>query len=81
MPQLRAVVVKDRAARLRAKGAAMEQARLSSLVGAERQVLVERNGTGHTPCYAPVKLEGLPGTLVKARLSGLDAGYLLGGAA
>jgi threonylcarbamoyladenosine tRNA methylthiotransferase MtaB len=77
MPQLGSGTIKQRAGRLRAKGAAMEQARLSSLVGAEREVLVERHSTGHTPCYAPVKLEGRPGTLVKARLTGLGANCLL----
>ncbi len=81
MPQLNPKLIKERAARLRAKGAATAQARLSSLVGTEREVLVERNGTGHTPCYATVRLDGRPGTLVKARLTGLDAGQLLGSAA
>jgi threonylcarbamoyladenosine tRNA methylthiotransferase MtaB len=81
MPQLHGGVVKERAARLRAKGAAALEARLSSLLGAERDVLVERYGTGHTPCYAPVRLEGRPGSVVRARLTGLGAGYLLGSAA
>jgi len=81
MPQLNGGVVKERAARLRAKGAAALEARLSSLLGAERDVLVERNGTGHTPCYAPVRLEGRPGSVVRARLTGLGAGHLLGSAA
>jgi len=81
MPQLSPKLVKERAAQLRAKGTLATLARLSSLVGSERQVLVERNGTGHTPCYAPVRLEGRPGTLIKARLTGLDAGHLLGNAA
>ena len=81
MPQLQAGLVKERGQRLRAKAAVALEARLSSLVGMEREVLVEKNGTGHTPCYAPVKLAGQPGSMVKARLTGLGAGHLLGSAA
>ena len=53
MPQLHPAVIKERAAWLRAKGAATEQARLSSLVGTEREVRVVINGhRAHRPVYA-----------------------------
>ena len=81
MPQLKSGVAKERASRLRAKGAAMENARLASLVGQTLEVLVEKGGKGHTPCYAPVKLAGTRGAVLKTRLTGMADGFLLGSAA
>ncbi len=83
MPQLKPGVPKDRAALLRAKGAAMEQARLATLVGQTKDVLVEKDGKGHTPCYAPVRLQTAAerGMILKTRLTGMADGFLLGSAA
>ena len=83
MPQLKPGLAKDRAALLRAKGAAMEQAWLATLVGQTRDVLVEKGGKGHTPCYAPVRLQTAAerGMILKTRLIGMADGFLLGSAA
>jgi threonylcarbamoyladenosine tRNA methylthiotransferase MtaB len=78
MPQLKAGLGPERAARLRAKGKTAETARLASLLGQAHEVLVERNGTGHTPCYAPVRLDGTPGDIVRTRIMALEAGFLTG---
>jgi threonylcarbamoyladenosine tRNA methylthiotransferase MtaB len=56
MPQLDRALVKDRAARLRAKGAGALAGRLALLVGSTQDVLMEGNGMGRTPCFAPVKV-------------------------
>jgi threonylcarbamoyladenosine tRNA methylthiotransferase MtaB len=55
MPQIDRRVVKDRAARLRAKGADALAARLRALVGSEQDILMENGGIGRTPCFAPVR--------------------------
>jgi threonylcarbamoyladenosine tRNA methylthiotransferase MtaB len=57
MPQLDRALVKDRAARLRTRGAAALAARLASLVGTAQTLLMEKDGMGRTPCFAPVKIE------------------------
>ncbi|ODU70469.1 MAG: tRNA (N(6)-L-threonylcarbamoyladenosine(37)-C(2))-methylthiotransferase MtaB [Novosphingobium sp. SCN 66-18] len=66
MPQVAPVTVRVRAAEIRA-AVADERARwLASLVGAPREVLAERDGTGHSPEFAPYRLpEGtVAGTIV-----------------
>ena len=75
MPQLDRRTVKARAMRLREAGHAALLSRLSSLVGARRVSLVEKNGLGRTPCFSPVRFVGdaRPGELVNmqiARVSG-----------
>ena len=57
MPQLDRAVVKNRAARLRARGETALASRLASLVGTEQMLLMEKDGMGRTPCFAPVKVE------------------------
>jgi threonylcarbamoyladenosine tRNA methylthiotransferase MtaB len=54
MPQLPDPVVKERAARLRSTAKAALAAELSSRVGSETDVLIERPGTGRAAFYAPV---------------------------
>ena len=51
-------VVKERAARLRAKGEAALAARLAALVGTTQTLLVEKHGMGRTRCFAPVQFDG-----------------------
>lgn len=75
MPQLDRRIVKARAMRLREAGRAALLSRLSSLVGARRVSLVEKDGFGRTPCFSPVRFVGdaRPGELVNmqiARVSG-----------
>jgi threonylcarbamoyladenosine tRNA methylthiotransferase MtaB len=70
MPQLPRPVIKERAARLRAKGADSLARRLDGLVGREDAVLVEKPGLGRTPCFAPVGFEGVvaAGAIVRMRI-------------
>jgi threonylcarbamoyladenosine tRNA methylthiotransferase MtaB len=58
MPQLDRRVVKARAMRLRATGLDALERRLKALVGTEQEVLVEKNGFGHTRCFAPIHFSG-----------------------
>ncbi|MEI9997118.1 MAG: tRNA (N(6)-L-threonylcarbamoyladenosine(37)-C(2))-methylthiotransferase MtaB [Rhizomicrobium sp.] len=77
MPQLDRAVVKDRAARLRAKGEAATTARLASLEGTTQELLVERGGIGRTACFAPAQIAGAAhGTFVRVRVTGAAAGHL-----
>jgi threonylcarbamoyladenosine tRNA methylthiotransferase MtaB len=55
MPQLDPTLVRERAARLRAAGAAALQADLHRRIGTESQVLIERPGIGRADFYAPIK--------------------------
>jgi len=70
MPQVSRAATKDRAARLRAKGALALAHRLSSLVGSEQRVLVEKPGVARTACFAPVQFTGeaTPGSFVRAKI-------------
>ena len=66
MPQVAPATVRARAAEIRAAVAAERARWLASLVGAPREVLAERDGTGHSPEFAPYRLpEGTAaGTIV-----------------
>ena len=83
MPQIGPVVVRERAAELRAAVAARRQRWLDSQVGAVRDVLAEQDGTGHAPDFARFRLPGSasPGAIVSLRATGLEAGLLVGEAA
>jgi threonylcarbamoyladenosine tRNA methylthiotransferase MtaB len=71
MPQVARRVAKDRAARLRQKGATALAAHLQAQVGRDVEVLMELDGVGRTPDYAEVALEAgaAPGALVTARVT------------
>jgi threonylcarbamoyladenosine tRNA methylthiotransferase MtaB len=60
MPQLPRTLVKERAARLRAKGDAARTARLDAMIGTRHTILMERGGIGRTPCFTPVEIGGAP---------------------
>ncbi len=77
MPQLNGNIVKARAARLRAAGAAALERHLASLKGHDVEVLVERGDIARGPTFAPVKLgrSFAGGTLVRARVVDADARY------
>jgi threonylcarbamoyladenosine tRNA methylthiotransferase MtaB len=66
MPQVPPPLVRERAADVRAAVAAERARWLGSLVGKPAQVLAERDGTGHSPDFAPYRLpDGIaPGSLV-----------------
>ncbi len=80
MPQLPGDVVKERAARLRAKGAAAMAAFLDSRVGRTARVLVEQDDAGHCEHYLPVRLREAPaaGTVVPVRITGVAGEALIG---
>ncbi len=66
MPQVPPPVVRERAAEVRAAVSATRARWLEGLVGTTREVLAERDGTGHSPDFAPYRLpEGTaPGQIV-----------------
>ena len=79
MPQVAGAVVKERARRLREKGAAALAQRLTGEVGARRQVLVESGGVGRTGQFMAVRLAepAIPGTIVDVNIAGHDGRQLL----
>ena len=80
MPQLPDPLVKERAARLRAAGEAALAAELSSRVGSETDVLIERPGIGRAEFYAAVRFAaaGDPGSVRRMRLVGSNGKSLAG---
>ena len=56
MPQVEHAVVKERAARLRAKGEATHAAYLERLKGKKIEILMEREDMGRTPHFAEVRV-------------------------
>ena len=79
MPQLPRTTVKERAARLRARGDTALRARLQSLVGSTQDVLVEKSGFGRTPCFAPVRLNKMSeqGSIMRVLIEGEEDMHLL----
>jgi threonylcarbamoyladenosine tRNA methylthiotransferase MtaB len=82
MPQLPGAVIKERAARLRAAGEIALAAELSSRIGSETDVLIERPGMGRAAFYAPVSFTapGDAGSLRRVRLVGVRGRNLIGAA-
>jgi threonylcarbamoyladenosine tRNA methylthiotransferase MtaB len=80
MPRLPDPLVKERAARLRATGAAVLAAELRSRVGSQTNVLIERPGIGRAEFYAAVRFTALGdrGSVRRMRLVGSDGNSLLG---
>lgn len=78
MPQVERAVVKARAAQLREAIADERRAWLQGLVGQPLSVLAERDGTGHSPCFASVRLpDGVSaGTIIDITPVGLAEGIL-----
>jgi threonylcarbamoyladenosine tRNA methylthiotransferase MtaB len=79
MPQLPRSLVKDRAGRLRARGAAALTARLDGMHGTLHTVLAERGGVGRTPCFTPVEIGPVPyGTFLAVTITGRSGDRLVG---
>ncbi|MFL2843805.1 MAG: tRNA (N(6)-L-threonylcarbamoyladenosine(37)-C(2))-methylthiotransferase MtaB [Alphaproteobacteria bacterium] len=80
MPQNKKEVAKERARILRGKGEEIKKLHLGSLVGKEVEVFVEKNNSGHTNQFAPVKLEDdfLPGSSVIAKIVKSDSNFVYG---
>lgn len=74
MPPVKSAIIKERAKRLREKGAEALARHLQLLVGTEQDVLVERNGIARTPCFTPVYVGDsyVAGSLVRVAITGQD---------
>jgi threonylcarbamoyladenosine tRNA methylthiotransferase MtaB len=79
MPQLDRRTIKERAQRLRTRGALALRRHLDAEVGAERRILLESESLGRTEQFTPVKLARLaaPGTIVELKIGGHDGKRLL----
>ena len=80
MPQLPGAVIKERAARLRAAGEVALATELSSRIGSETDVLIERPGMGRAAFYAAVSFTD-PGdvrSVRRMRLIGASGRDLIG---
>jgi threonylcarbamoyladenosine tRNA methylthiotransferase MtaB len=80
MPQVARAIVKERAARLREKGAAALTRYLNAQIGRDVEVLMERDRVGRTPGFAEVVLASSApaGRLLAARVTGLSGRLLQG---
>jgi threonylcarbamoyladenosine tRNA methylthiotransferase MtaB len=79
MPQLSRTLVKERAARLRAKGEATWTARLDRMAGTHHTILMERGGIGRTPCFTPVEIGDFAhGTFLPVQITGRSGARLMG---
>ena len=78
MPQVDPVLVRERAAELRAAVADRRAAWLRTLLGQPRSVLAERDGTGHSAEFAPYRcpLGTPPGQLVTLTATQMTQGLL-----
>jgi threonylcarbamoyladenosine tRNA methylthiotransferase MtaB len=79
MPQLARPIVKDRARRLRERGADALRRHLDAEVGATRRVLVESDAQGRTEQFTLVRLAtpATPGALLDVKITGHDGSRLL----
>ena len=79
MPQVAKPLVKERAAKLRAKGGEALSARMSKLVGSEQILLVEKSGLGRTACFAQACFTGeaQPGDLIRVRVTDATSTHLI----
>jgi threonylcarbamoyladenosine tRNA methylthiotransferase MtaB len=79
MPPVACAVVKERAKRLRAQGAAALVRHLDGEVGQRRRLLMEQDAIGRTEQFTPVRLAVAhpPGTMVDVTIGGHDGQRLL----
>jgi threonylcarbamoyladenosine tRNA methylthiotransferase MtaB len=79
MPQLSREVVKQRARRLRERGALALRTHLDTEVGATRRVLTEAHERGRTEHFTPVRLATpvAPGTIIELKIAAHDGKQLL----
>jgi len=79
MPQLGRDIVKERARRLRERGALALRRHLDAEVGATRRVLSESHSIGRTEQFTEVRLAapGAPGTILELKIAAHDGRQLL----
>jgi len=68
MPAVAVPLRRERAAQLRAAGAAQARAFYAGQVGRTVSVLAESAGQGHSEHFAPVRIAAVPGKLLRARV-------------
>ena len=80
MPQNDKAISKQRAKILLEKGEKIKRNHLENLIGKEIEVFIEKNNTGHTNQFAPVKLEENyePGTSIIAHINQSDNNFVYG---
>ena len=80
MPQVDPVLVRERAAELRAAVAIRREGWLAAKVGSVEPVLAEQDGTGHASDFARYRLpeSTRPGTVTMLRATGVSDGLLAG---
>ena len=72
MPAVPVALRRERAARLRAAGAANARRFYAGLVGQEAAVLAETRTHGHSEHFVPVRIAAEPGRLLRARIVAAD---------
>ena len=79
MPQVEGTIIRERAKRLRAKGAERLEQHLDAAIGTHRPILVETGLIGHTPHFAKTRLETeqQPGSIIEAKILSQSGGELL----
>jgi threonylcarbamoyladenosine tRNA methylthiotransferase MtaB len=80
MPQVDGKTIKERAARLRAKGEAALTRHLDRRVGMEMTALMERDCQARGADFSPIALDApaRPGALVRVQITGHDGARLIG---
>lgn len=79
MPQLDKAIIKERAARLRAKGDAALACYLDAQIGSTQRVLIERDGKGRLDTFAEILVTGAAaGSTVMVRINDRIGGRLSG---
>jgi threonylcarbamoyladenosine tRNA methylthiotransferase MtaB len=81
MPAVPVALRRERAARLRQAGAENARAFHDALVGRDAAILAETETNGHTEHFAPVRVSGIPGRLLRGRITGADERGLIAAAA
>lgn len=83
MPQLDRALIKERAERLRARGAAALDRHLDAQVGRRHEVLMETGDVGRTGQFTPVRIDNMAaaGALVAVEITGRGGAELTGRAA
>jgi threonylcarbamoyladenosine tRNA methylthiotransferase MtaB len=77
MPPVAKPVRRERAAPLRAAGAANAARFYAGLLGSEIAVLAESDSLGHSEHFAPVRIAAAPGQLLRARVTAATAAGLV----
>jgi threonylcarbamoyladenosine tRNA methylthiotransferase MtaB len=79
MPPVAGPVIRERAARLRAAGAARQAAWLTGRVGERHRVLMEKPRMGRTEHFAEVHFgaDRVDGAIVEASINGSAADHLI----